>query len=246
MGNLFKYIILIFLGLSLCGLVGCGGKKKTSGRISSGHGDRDQANRGNTTFERPDEFDDSYYPGRIVGSPQEDFQQGVDSLISSFMDPLDPNTGIGTVSGTQGDDTGVWFNGLLRIRGGFDSGESYNTSIQSGSFINVLIWDEYAGLEEGDGFIPGINIGSSRIVSGSINGRDVDLKFEYQDKSGNTLGYLELVGTYDSSEFSGGFFFENEKFNDSKYDGNGCGNKGACGRLGGFFIPTCEIFECSN
>ena len=246
MKNLFKYLIMILLGLSFFGSIGCGGKKKVSGKISSGHDNRDRSNKDNTPFERPDSFDDSYYPGRIVGSPQKDFQKGVDNLVSSFMDPLDPQTGIGIVSGTQGDDTGVWFNGILHVQEGFDANSDYNTSIQPGSFINVLIWDEYAGMEKDDGVIPGVKIGPARIVNGRINGRQVNLKFEYQDKNGGTLGYLRLSGSYTSSEFSGRFFFENEKFNDAKYEGHGCGSKGACGQLGGFFIPTCDIFECSN
>lgn len=250
MKNLCKYMMIVFLGLSLFGLVGCGKKDKNGGRISNGHRHRDRVNGDShsTPFKSPRDFDEEYYPGRIVGSPQDNFQYGVDNLVSSFMDPLDPEKGISFVSGSEDDKTGVWFNGHIKVRDGFNERETHNSVIQSGSFINVLIWDKYAGQESGDGIIPGIKIGPAKLVSGDIRGRSVELKFAYQDKDGDTLGYLSLEGTYNSRAFSGQFYFDNKKFaNPEKYRAHqGCHGNGACGQMGGFYISTCKIFDCDH
>ena len=244
---------MFFFGLALLGLMACSGgdDRVQSKPVSQAHEHRTDGNTDgdvNGTVEPPESFDDEYYSGRILGSPQEEFQYGVDNLVSSFMDPVSEEAGLGYVSGVQGDDTGVWFNGYLKVNGGFNEKTGGQKSfVQGASFINVLIWDEHAGLEAKEGgLIPGIKIGPARLVSGKIQGHNVEVEFSYRDKNGYLLGYLALVGSYNTEIFSGTFHFDNEFFSDSKYNdgGYGCDGKGACGQMGSFSIPTCQIFDC--
>lgn len=243
MRNLYKYTIMILLGLSFLGSIGCSGKKEDT-NIPHRYRYRNYGNGGSVPFTHPYDFNHEVYPGRIVGRPQNEFQNGVANLISSFMNPDDPTSGISTVSGKQGDYTGVWFQGRLKVHGGFNPNRGHNSSLLSDSFINVLIWDQYAGQERGDGVVPGINIGPAHVVNSSIQGQNVNLKFEYRDVNGEILGYLRLEGSYNQKEFHGRFYFENERFHNPAHNGRGYGNRGARGQMGGFYIPTCKIFEC--
>ena len=245
--NLNNYIIgkrtifIAFINLSLLALVGCSGKESRD--ASQRDASQRYANRGNVGNESPVEaprsVNDTYYPGRILGSPEEAFQDSVYNLISSFMmDPADSEKGVGRVSGVQGEQTGIWFNGLINISGG---------SVTSDSFINVLIWDEFAGEEtSGGSLIPGIKIGPAYLISGEVDNYNANLRFYYTDNTGEVLGYLAMVGSYNNTSFTGTFHYSNETFLNPKYYGLGCDDKGACGKMGGFSIPTCDIFNCSS
>ena len=239
-----RAILIAFLNLSLLALVGCSGEK--SGVASK------YENRGNAGNEFPVEaprpFNDIYYPGRILGSPQDAFQAGVYDLVSSFiMNPKDSQKGVGRVSGVQGEQTGVWFNGLINISGGFNPNSTTGGSVNSDSFINVLIWDEFAGEDSsGGGVIPGIKIGPAYLATGEVGNYNANLRFYYTDNKGEVLGYLTLVGSYNNTSFTGTFHYSNETFLNPQYHGLGCDDKGACGNMGGFSIPTCDIFNCST
>ena len=110
-----KRIIIVLSSLSLLGLVGC---IDTNSQTSQSQFNQRSAGGQGGPRQAPMAYNDNQYPGRIVGSPQKEFQNGVDNLVSSFMDPLDSQKGLGTVSGVQGDMTGVWFNGRINVSGG--------------------------------------------------------------------------------------------------------------------------------
>ena len=244
MGKRKRNLTKISLCFTLLGLLACGKNETLSGHQQPSETANQERGEG---LEYPESFDESTYPGRVVSSsPQEDFQYGVDNFVSSFMDPISETNGIGLVSGTQGNDTGVWLNGYLRVPGGLAPDQSYNLNIEEG-FINVLIWDEFSGqeLNDGNGIIPGIKV-RALLLEGSITGKKVTLRFQYQDREGRTLGYLELEGAYDHEDFSGDFYFYNEVFYNQEYTGSGCDEKGACGKMGGFYIPTCQVFTCNE
>lgn len=216
MGMLF---MVIALSLGACSKEDSSKRITARGGSRTSHADREDSVRSKESTQ---------FPGAVVGSPQDLFQEAVDGLVSAVMNPLEE---MGYVSGDAYANTGVRFGGRVEFSTAL-SMNGYNSGTVKSGQLDVLIWDSLAGraAEDSDKKIPGILLDKFEAVSGSVSGNQVRIVFEDEH------GAIELNGYFDQSYFQGQFDFENY----TSWDGGGA----AYGTLGSFYIPTCDFLRC--
>lgn len=161
------------------------------------------------------------------GTYWQDFQNAMGALVSATMDP----NALGEVSPVAGDPTGVRFWGQINLDlGPLDVVDMPQTSVLPNSWLEIVIWDSYAGTPNEDGeILPEIRISFPRAQGGFVVHDYAELYFE------DEYGQIVLEGRFDASYFEGTLHFSNRV----AWDGGPAGE----GTLS-FSIPTCEFFRC--
>lgn len=215
-------INILFVMVATASLVGCGEKEKNResirGRSSGGRIPSTGGSGGGGTLKT-----NSDWPGTIIGSPQNAFQQATAGFVSAFMDPYE----LGTVSGSFNADTGIRFNGRVQFDRGFDprGSTSYENEVRSGR-LEILIVDSYAARGDAKPIVAD----GLELVDYYISGKNIELVFE------DSLGTVTLEGAYDNQYFQGVIWYENYEH----YDGG----QGESWDWGSFYIPVCDFFVC--
>jgi hypothetical protein len=223
-----RSLYILFLVICALGFTACA-KKGNKTPILSGarndrtNGDDNQASNYNTPSSNTtwgDVISDNYDSATF------------EAQFKALMGATIPAEYIGTISGQEGDSTGVRFWGVVTLQSGRlnPNGGSYG-NLSTSSKLRIVIWDSFAGQTDSSGkTIPEYPIFMPKLASGSINGKSADLTFS------DSYGSIRLNGTFDSSTFEGTMSFTNSRQAD--------GSAGASGTLGHFRVDTCGFFQC--
>jgi len=229
------FAVSAVLALSV-GLVACGGSKKKTSQGLRRAGD--QRYNDGTVGDAGNSFE---VFGKIISSNnqgQSAFQTAVEEFISSVVDLKSSELGFGTVSGADGQDTGVRFGGQFRLSNdeSFSSNRSdyqrQNLKLVSNK-LEIQIRDSIAAANKDIGVL-NITFGLNDLVLAELNRNRVSLVFKNEYLAVDFEGeFKDFAGSNAQQEsfLSGTVFYKNVK-------------EGRQGELGQFFIRTCEIIEC--
>lgn len=206
-------IRILLVLMTFATLVGCGEKEQRE----SIRGGRGRSNR----VDSREALSGSEYPGFIIGSPQDLFQDATEGFVSAFMPPRD----LGTVSGSSNASTGVRFYAEIDVDEDFDPRYDYDDLRinESNSFLEIAIVDSEASRE---GYIQA----GYELVEYQVSGNRFVAIFE------NDGDRVEFDGAFDNSYYSGTVYFDNQ----NNYDGG----YGEAWTWGAFYIPVCDFFRC--
>lgn len=161
-------------------------------------------------------------------SQQTEFQ----NAVSGFVEAALPPEYLGFVSVVATGGTGVFLGGNVELQTGIlNTSNNVQTNIRSDSKLLISIYDEFTGRPDANGIAVEPIGRYFTQASGYVQGNRAYLKFT------DTLGSVEIDGTFDANTFEGIMTYENVR----RYDGQGgSGNV----ELGWVQVPTCEFFRC--
>jgi len=166
----------------------------------------------------------------IVDASQQDlFQDAVTGFVEAFM----PAEYLGFVSGRASGGTGFFVGGKVELQTGILSATATNpqTNVRTDSKLLVAIYDEFTGRPDASGKNVEPIARYLSQASGYVQGNRAYLKFT------DSLGSIEIDGTFDANTFEGTVSYDNIR----RHDGQG---EGAAGNLGWVQVPTCQFFRC--
>lgn len=162
-------------------------------------------------------------------SQQDAFQDAVTRLVEAVMAP--EYLGFVSVRATGG--TGVYLGGKVELQTGILSATASNpqTNVRTDSKLLIAIYDEFTGRPDASGKNVEPIARYLSQASGYVQGNRAYLKFT------DSLGSIEIDGTFDAKTFEGIMTYENAR----RYDGQGGGGNI---ELGWVQVPTCQFFRC--
>lgn len=166
----------------------------------------------------------------IVDASQQDLFQ---DAVTGFVEAVMPAEYLGFVSGRASGGTGMFLGGKVELQTGILSATASNpqTNIRSDSKLLIAIYDEFTGRPDASGKTVEPISRYLTQSSGYVQGNRAYLKFT------DSLGSVEIDGTFDSNTFEGTVSYDNTR----RHDGQG---EGAAGNLGWVQVPTCQFFRC--
>lgn len=207
--NVLIAVMSLSLMLSACG------KKKDSNDATVAAARDTRVGSGGTGSVLPS--GQTYSPGQPVSVFAQDsmitqFNEAIKILVSATMDPAN----VGNVDNRNG----------VKLRGVISLNCTSGVMNPASSKIEVSIQDD---LKNSDGELYEPIIITVLGASGTASNSNVNVTFSDQ------YGLINLVGTYDSSNFTGDLKFKNTTAYKGKTEGT----------LGSFKIPLSEIFKCN-
>jgi hypothetical protein len=166
---------------------------------------------------------------RVEASEQDSFQDALTGLIEAVLPP----EYLGFVSGRATGGTGLFLGGKVELQTGILSATASNpqTNVRTDSKLLIAIYDEFTGRPDASGKNVEPIARYLSQASGYVQGNRAYLKFT------DSLGSIEIDGTFDANTFAGTMTYDNIR----RYDGQG---QGAAGNLGWVEVPTCQFFRC--
>jgi hypothetical protein len=166
----------------------------------------------------------------IVDAPQQDLFQ---DAVTGFIEAVMPAEYLGFVSGRASGGTGFFLGGKVELQSGILSATASNpqTNVRTDSKLLVAIYDEFTGRPDASGKTVEPISRYLTQASGYVQGNRAILKFT------DSLGSIEIDGTFNSNTFEGTVSYDNVR----RHDGQG---EGAAGNLGWIQVPTCQFFRC--
>lgn len=163
---------------------------------------------------------------------QESYQQAFQDTVSGFVEAELAPEYLGFVSATGQGGTGFFIGGDVPLQTGIlNTTNNPQVNIQSGSYLLVGIYDEFANRPDATGKVVGPYGREFKAASGYVQGNRAYIKFT------NQFGMVEMNGTFDAQVFQGSFHYENLM----RWDKS---TPGAAGDIGTFQVPTCQFFRC--
>ncbi|MBN8541394.1 MAG: hypothetical protein J0L82_13460 [Deltaproteobacteria bacterium] len=166
----------------------------------------------------------------IVDASQQDLFQ---DAVTGFVEAAMPAEYLGYVSGRATGGTGFFVGGKVELQTGILSATASNpqTNVRLDSKLLVGIYDEFTGRPDASGKVVEPISRYLTQSSGYVQGNRAILKFT------DSLGSIEIDGTFDSNTFEGTVTYDNLR----RHDGQG---EGAAGNIGWIQVPTCQFFRC--
>lgn len=144
-----------------------------------------------------------------------------DAALKSFVSATLPGNSFGTITSA-----GAGIDLTLGLK--FDSS---GTLVKDQSSILIAIRDSLVGTQPGDHVIEPYEIQFTNAYSGTLNQNARSFTIVFQD----TLGWIQLQGTYDGTTARGNVTFQNY----SSVDGHSL----QASTLGTFTVPVCGLFK---
>jgi hypothetical protein len=234
MKTAIKFLTIMVLAMTM---ISCGGKDgKGRGRVGSGRDGRDNArNRDDSSFRGLNGSSSGDGWGQVYAdSNQDEFQTKVMWFTAANMDPLSTTQGLGYVSGSLADSTGIWIAGDVEFERGSFNGRSAPSDInEDKAGFAMIIWDSYASETGSNGKeIGGYGFSQSRAYYSQVEGNRAIVEWK------DSAGHVWVDGTFNENYFEGYIYFYNLRTQNSQFP------KEQVVRLGQFYVPTCSFFRC--